>query len=234
MISHALKQFRYLLKSHLLWILVPIKGGPLKECRWSLFAGVRFLRGDYHALETEELIRLIRPGDIVYDIGAHIGYYSLIAARACGEQGGQVFAFEPLPVNLKTLRIHLNANQIKNVTILPYAVSCKSGTLNFDMAGGTGRGRLSAEGKMTINTIALDNLIFEQNYPPPNFIKIDVEGAEVFVLKGALKLLNLYSPKIFLATHGKEIRRECESLLREQGYELQPFRNSDIIAEKQY
>ncbi len=232
MISYALRQFRYFLKSHLLWVLAPIQDGPLKGHRWSVFTGVRFLRGDYHQIETEEIIRLIRPGDTVYDIGAHIGYYTLIAARACGDQGGQVFAFEPLPVNLKALRIHMNANQTNNITILPYAVSCESAKFNFDTTGGTGRGRLNAGGKMTVTTITLDNLVFEKKYAPPNVIKIDVEGAEVLVLNGALKVLNLYSPRIFLATHGKEIRRECETLLRQQGYELQPFRNSDIVAEK--
>lgn len=236
MISHALKQLRYFLKSHLLWVLVPIKDGPLKACRWSLFTGARFLRGDYHTHETEEVIRLIRNSDVVYDVGAHAGYYSLLAARTLGEHrpGGHVFAFEPLPVNLKSLRIHVEANRIPNISIVPYAVSCESGSMSFDMAGGTGRGHLSVAGKMRVNTISLDDWVFEHNHPPPNFIKIDVEGAELLVLKGALKLLKHYSPRIFLATHSKEIRSECETFLHEQGYRLQPFRNSDIIAVKPY
>lgn len=232
MISHALKQFRYFIKSHLLWVLLPIQSGPLKGFRWSLFTGIRFIRGDYHLTEAREMAKLVHAGDVVYDIGAHVGYYSLIFSQACGEQKGKVFAFEPLPVNLKSLRVHLNANKIKNVSILPYAASSEAGVLRFDTAGGTGRGRISHKGKVVINTITLDELVFEKDYPVPDFIKIDVEGAEVHVLKGASKLLDAYSPKIFLATHGDAIRLECEKLLRQNGYELQPFRNADIIAEK--
>lgn len=240
MASNSLKKFRYYLKSQLLWVRVPIKSGHLKGYWWSLFTGIRFLRGDYHLNETEEMIRLINPDDVVYDVGAHIGYYSLIASRKVAEHysadrriGGHVFAFEPLPVNLKALQFHVNANKIENITIVPYAVSSESGQSTFDIAaGGTGRGRLNSSGNIRVITITLDSWVFKQNNPPPNFIKIDVEGGEVDVLKGASELLKRYSPKIFLATHGEEIREECETFLRAQGYIVKPFRNSDIIAEK--
>ena len=228
MLSYLLKSLRYWIKSRLLWILVPIKAGPLKGYRWSVVTGVRFLRGTYHESETATLIGLINPGDVVYDIGAHVGYYTLVAAQAAGD--GRVIAFEPLELNRKTLRKHIEVNGIGNITVLPYAVSCTSGIEQFDLAGGTGRGQLSTGGKLAVEVKTIDELYSSGTIPPPNLIKMDIEGAEVSALKGAVRVIEACSPRIFLATHGAEIRRECEEFLRSHGYDLKNFRSSDIIA----
>jgi len=228
---HLAQLLRYGLKSKLLWILVPIQAGPLKGFRWSLPTGRRFLKGAYHEAETSALLNLIKPGDVVFDIGAHVGYYSLAAAQAVGG-GGKVFAFEPLPVNLKALHTHIKANGVDNVIVMPYAVSSETAISRFHSPGGTGRGRLSDNGGITVNAIFLDDLFLAGEIPPPNVVKMDIEGGELSALTGAAKVIEACSPRIFLATHGKEIRSQCEDFLRGKGYNIENFRNSSIIATK--
>ena len=146
--------------------------------------------------------------------------------------GGEVFAFEPLPVNLKALHTHIKANGVANVIVMPYAVSSETAISRFHSPGGTGRGRLSDNGGITVNAISLDDLFLAGEIPPPNVVKMDIEGGELSALTGAAKVIEACSPRIFLATHGKEIRSQCEDFLRGKGYNIENFRNSSIIATK--
>jgi FkbM family methyltransferase len=227
--GQTLRQFRYAIKSTLTWVHSPIRGGPLQGLRWCVFTGIRFVRGDYHLDEVDQLQSLIKPGDVVYDIGAHVGYYTVVAARKTGASG-RVIAFEPLPMNLKFLRQHIALNGIANISVLPLALSDGRGQTSFDLAGGSGRGRVSSEGSVPIEMACIDELCAAGQIPPPALIKMDIEGGELRALLGARKTLETYRPVIFLATHGATVRAQCEALLNELGYRLRDFRQSDIIA----
>lgn len=229
--SYRFKAFRYWLKARLLWLALPIRSGPLRGCRWSVFTGSRFVLGRYHEDETAEIQRLVRPGDVVYDIGAHVGYYTLVAARAAGP-AGHVHAFEPLPLNQRTLQGHLRMNRIDNVSLLTCAVSDAPGVLRFDPAGGTGRGRLSTRGTLEVPVVRIDDLVEQGLLRPPALIKMDIEGAEAAALRGALRTLREHAPVVFVATHGDAVRRECEQLLHSLGYRVREFRHADLIAER--
>ncbi|MGI9456425.1 MAG: FkbM family methyltransferase [Aeoliella sp.] len=228
----GVKGMRYWMKGMLSWVVVPVLSGPLKGCWFGLFTGSRFIRGTYGENEAATFQRLLKAGDVVLDIGAHVGYFTLLAARLVGSSG-KVFAFEPLPLNLAYLNRHVLANRLTNVEVLPVAVGRNAGQLSFDSAGGTGRGRLGDDGRtgeLQVEVVSLDDMHDQGRLPGPNLIKMDVEGVEVEALHGASRLLAQYRPNILLSVHGEAAKRESETFLRQLGYHLSYFKQSTIIA----
>jgi FkbM family methyltransferase len=227
-----MKKFRYWLKRVLYWIVVPILSGPLKGYRFGLFTGSRFIVGSYGGREVDVLTDLARPDDVVFDIGAHVGYMTLLASKSVGDNG-QVFAFEPLPLNLVYLRNHVKINRLANTRVLPCAVSRTAGWLSFDFGKGTGRGNLKANGAsraLKVKVVGLDEMVRGGELPPPNLIKMDIEGAEVEALKGAAWIFTSARPKLLLSTHGAAIKAECEALLTGWDYELSAMMAGAILA----
>ncbi len=194
-----------------------IREGPLKGARWSPASGVRFIRGDFKAEKSQAMDRLLKPGHVVYDVGAHVGYTTVLASRRVGS-GGHVVAFEPRGINLRFLRVHLKANGVENVRVVTSAVGRETGRASFDARRGSGTGRLSASGAATVPVLALDDLLAVEDLRPPDFIKVDVEGGEVGVLEGGMEFLRRHEPRLFLATHGPEVEARCLEILRELGY----------------
>lgn len=157
------------------------------------------VNGIYDPLTVELVNNEIKNGDIVLDIGANIGYYTLIFAKLTG-QGGKVFAFEPEPTNFSLLKKNVEINGYKNVEFIQKAVSDKIGNAKLYLCEynkgchtiyDPNDGRKSIE----IETISLDE--YFKNYTGKiDFIKIDIEGAEWLALKGMLNLLENYDLKI--------------------------------------
>lgn len=216
-----LRPLRYRVKSLLAGLRLPVRSGPLKGAWISVFSGMRFLRGDYDAEQVEQLLTELSPGDVFYDVGAHIGYYSLAVARRVGAEG-RVYAFEPLPLNLKLLRGHVTANRADNVEIVAAGVSETPGTARFDLGKGTGRGRLGEGGGLEVPLVSLDDLLARGALRPPTLIKMDVEGAELQALRGAQQLLKAYRPRIMLSVHSAQLKQDCSRLLLDAGYVLIP------------
>lgn len=170
------------------------------------------INGVYEKLGTQIVINEIKTGDVVIDIGAHIGYYTLIFAERVGEKGS-VFAFEPEPSNFYLLTKNVTANNYHNICLEQTAVSDADGECTlytFQTSSGANRIYQSTNKKyekskpVIVKTTNLDNYF---KYHPLkdriNFIKIDVEGAEYKVLKGMeniiktnnnLKLLMEFNP----------------------------------------
>lgn len=210
------KALRYWLKARLAWIRVPVQAGPLKG-RWiSVFSGMRFIRGNYDADGVSAFMATIPRGGVVFDVGAHVGYYAMAAAQAAGP-AGRVVAFEPLPLNLRYLRGHVHANGLTNIAVVDACVGERGGRAGFEYCGGTGRGRM-VEGGGCVATVSLDEEIEAGRLPVPDVIKMDVEGAEVSALKGAARTLRAKHPRILLSVHSAELKVECAGLLREYGY----------------
>lgn len=201
---------------------LPILSGPLRGQRWLVAAGRNGCwLGTYERENQRHLARLIQPGDVVFDVGAHAGFFTLLAAAAVGSDRGQVVAFEPLPRNLAYLREHLRLNGIQNVTVQAIALSEQAGTAPFiDNATGY-QGGLSERGQIQVQTETLDRLIAAGTVPIPNVLKMDVEGHEKFVLLGAQQLFQAHHPKLFLSVHGRTVLAQCRDLLTAWGYELE-------------
>lgn len=138
--------------------------------------------------ETDLLLGWLRPGMTFVDIGAHVGYYTLLGARRV-EPGGLVFAFEPSPRNYELLLANVWRNGLTNVVCFPWAVSNRSTFLDLYVnERNTGDNRLFGEGPGTrVRAVALDAL--PQIRPPIDVVKIDVQGAEEAVIAGMSGLL---------------------------------------------
>ena len=214
-----MKAWRYRLKGWFSGFRLPVGAGPLRGYWLSAFSGTRFIRGTYDREQVESFLAYLKPGDVVYDIGAHVGYYSLAAARKLAG-AGRVIAFEPLPLNLKLLRGHIASNRVANIEVIAACVADASGEAYFDAGRGTGRGRLSQAGGDAVPVVALDELVASGSIPPPNLIKMDVEGAELSALSGARRLLAQHRPVIMLSVHSAQLKQDCSKLLLELGYSL--------------
>ncbi len=188
---------------------------------WSLaVSGRGVTTGRYEAPRFNALAKLMRPGDVVWDIGAHYGYATLIAARIVGP-GGAVFAFEPSEANRWYLRHHLNWNREDAVQIVPAAVSDSDRTQNFGGKGSSVSLRLGGgEESVVVRSVAS---LLEEGVPAPSFLKIDVEGAEDDVLAGAMPAREAAGagstlPTILVAVHGEEHYRACRDQLMALDY----------------
>jgi FkbM family methyltransferase len=157
---------------------------------------------------------------VCWDVGANVGFYTLLFARLIGG-GAQVFAFEPLPCNLELLRRHVEMNRYQNVRVLSCALGDFDGETGFDPGPGpsTTMAHIAAEGPLRVCCSTADTLVAAGEVQAPDVIKIDVEGAEAHVLRGARRAME-HHPVIFLATHGERVHRECLDLLAASGYEV--------------
>ena len=136
-----------------------------------------------------------KAGDVFYDIGANVGFFSVIGARLVGP-AGLVYAFEPVPSNAEFVRSNAKSNGFKNVVVHEKAVSSTSGQGELTLAAYSGGAALSnvpkppdATSVLPVALIAIDDLVVGQGAPPPSVVKIDVEGAELDVLQGMRQVL---------------------------------------------
>lgn len=208
---------------------LPIFGGLLRG-RWWLPASrgkiLRILNGTYEREQTALFQRLLRPGATVLDVGANVGYYTLLASVLVGD-AGKVHAFEPEPKNAEFLRRHVRINARRNVTVEQAAVSDRAGTARFESGTGSGTGHLGDRGTLEVRTLRLDDYC-ARHALAPSAIKIDVEGAEMSVLHGARETLARHRPILFLSTHGPEVHRAALAFLRELGYRVEPILGGDV------
>ena len=208
---------------------VPLMMGPMRGYWWQLASGgkvLRLLLGSYERQQSALFQRLIKPGQQVLDIGASVGYYTLLAARLVGP-AGSVVAFEPHPKNLRHLRGHVRQNRLKQVSVQGLAISDRDGTARFGGGSGSGTSRLQAEGEFEVAVRRLDDLAVEHGLAPDH-LKIDVEGAELAVLRGGERTIRKHRPAIFLSTHGPQVHAACCKLLQSWGYELAPIVGGSI------
>ena len=147
--------------------------------------------GQFTPQETAAFQREVHEGGTVVDVGANIGYFTLLFARLVGPHG-RVFAFEPEPTNFDLLRMNVELNGYSNVTLIPKAVSGISGTARLYLAEHKGDGRIfdSHDGRESIpvDTVRLDDF-FHDFQGRIDLIKIDIQGAEPAALRGMTKLI---------------------------------------------
>lgn len=205
--------------------------------------------GTYEPALQMAIRTLIRPGWVVYDVGANIGYVSLLLARAVGESG-RVFAFEALPANLERLQRNLALNGMtQSVTVIPKAVTQAAGPVRFlvHTSGGMGKvagsaGRAEAyQAEIVVEGLSLDEFVYAHGNPPPQAVKMDIEGGEVLALPGMRRLLAEARPLLLLELHGPQAARLAWELLTQAGYEIDrmqrgfpPLRSPEALDWKAY
>jgi FkbM family methyltransferase len=200
---------------------LPILSGPLRGRRWLAGAApgpakglsTLFNRCEPGQLRAAEHLARLVPDGICFDIGAHSGLYTLLLAR----NSRLVYAFEPLPRNLAYLVRTLAVNGIANAHVIPWAVGGQTRLDGFQVGEHSSEGRVEAAGTMPAFTVTCDE--FSVRYRAvPTLLKIDVEGTELEVLKGAVGILRAGSPAILLSTHGDGPKHDCLHFLRNLGY----------------
>jgi len=215
--SFAGKALRFPLRLVPRNVVVPVLGGINRGMRWITGAGTTngCWLGTYEQDHVSALEKIIRPGMVAYDVGANAGYYTLALSRLVGK-AGRVYSFEPDARNAHLLRRHVELNQLQNVVFVQAAVSEGIGLVPF-----TGW-ELVDSSSYIVPSISLDSFIAEGN-PIPDFIKMDIEGAEAAALRGATNLLSKRQTTWIVATHTDELTRICKATLAEYGYRFTGF-----------
>lgn len=197
--------------------------------------GLDTLRGAGEPEVQDALRRHLRPGMTFYDLGANIGFFSLLAARLVGEQG-RVIAFEADPEIAARLREHVDRNKFRSVTVVEKAVWSEASKVFFervDPATSPDRGLghvadAASANTMEIEAVTLDD--FARTSPAPDFIKCDVEGAEVEVFRGAQRLMAEKRPGILCEIHSEENRRTLLDEFPRLGYTCKNCGDRHLLA----
>lgn len=159
---------------------------------WAVGARIA-LKRSYEPYVTAVLQEQIKPGMVVIDVGANIGYYTLLAARLVGPTG-MVVAFEPGPANTELIHRNLVLNQFTNVRILPVAVSDVPDMVGFGMDDSNGSITSGAQAQFQVPAVPLDQALARE--PRIDLIKIDIEGAEGRALRGMARILTQHRPLV--------------------------------------
>lgn len=200
-----------------------ISGGPAKGLVFpvKLPQDKQMWIGTWELDFAEALQRYVKPGWVCYDIGGYKGYYTGVMAL---KGAARVFVFEPMPANVEQIKKLIGLNPSLPIHLKEYAVSDKTGKAVFKLMPEETMGKLEHSSfqkddepvtSLTVECITLDELI-ASGTPEPDFIKIDVEGAEEFVLKGAKDLLHRKKPFLMIEVHSPAIGERCMQVLKEQ------------------
>jgi FkbM family methyltransferase len=151
----------------------------------------------------------LRPGMIVYDVGANVGFVTIIAAQLVGETG-RVCAFEPVSALADQALRNAELNHFRQVSVYRAALSDQDGTAPFELSANLTMGKLvereagqvAYQSGLWVKRNRLDTMIATESLPDPDLIKIDVEGGEAAVLDGAVEVLRCARPVLLIELHG--------------------------------
>jgi len=201
------------------WLPVEVHGIKIYiNMRCGAVAKSIIQKGTYEEGTTNLFIKSMRKGAVVIDVGAHCGYYSLIAAKLVGDEG-KVFAFEPHPANFKLLKRTISFNMCNNIIPINKAVGDTIGKTRLFLHT-SGQHSIVRKGKkhIQVEVVNLDRF-FQENKISPDVIKIDVEGAEILTLKGMDRTLkDSKNLKLFIERGHDE--QEIKSFLAERGFTI--------------
>lgn len=209
---------------------VKVAGGDLAgyTIRLDMQIDKDYWLGTYEPDLQAALHELIPAGAVVYDVGANIGYVSLLLAKAAGETG-KVFAFEALPSNVDQVRRNVELNGMESrITVVAKAVTQASGPVKFLVheSGGMGKAAGSAgrdetyQAEVIVEGVSLDEFCYGEGNLPPQVVKMDIEGGEVMALPGMKRMLAEARPLMLMELHGPESSRLAWETLTAAGYEI--------------
>ena len=221
-------------------IAYPVLSGPLKGSRFCLGSGAgegggaRIYFNLVEPGQTRAFVNMVEPGQVVFDIGANIGYYTILASKLVGVNGA-VFAFEPAIRNIVYLYRHVTLNKAENVTIVSAACSDSLSINWFSLGANCALGHLAESGFLqgerlgnvgVVPTVTVDEFVRHTGILP-DVMKIDVEGAELRVVHGARDTLIAGSPTVFLSVHSSDLRTSCLDFLKGLNYTFETLNGGD-------
>ncbi len=158
----------------------------------------------------------IKPGDYFFDIGANVGCFSLTASTCVGDTG-KVYAFEPVPKVFNRLNENIGLNGIKNISSIPKALFDKDTILKFYLASQENMGMSSIQehdnmsGEVVeLGAISLDSFIESNNITRVDFIKMDIEGAELKALQGMINTIRKHRPTFMVEISEDVLKEEVD------------------------
>lgn len=207
----------------------PVIMGPLKGIRLPKEVAIQnlgMLVGRYEPHVVRKIRSMAGSIRVAYDIGSHVGYMALVLCR-CG--AGRIYAFEPVSSNAFLIEDVVADNGLASkVVVIPKAVAHADGrerihtwqNSSMFFIGSAHDGQpLNPDDSFTVQSCTLDSFVFEDVEDPPDFIKLDVEGAEELVIQGALRTLGTYNPRMLIEMHGPRNALGCWSRLAPFQYE---------------
>jgi FkbM family methyltransferase len=184
-----------------------------------------YAEGVHETPLLESLESHLQRGDVLYDVGAHVGFISLVAARLVGSEG-RIYAFEADPENSKRILEHKRMNSLPQIEMLHTAVWSECTTLAFrrdsdSSSRNTGAvsgiaGDEKDPGVCVVEAVTLDH--FALDHRPPAVVKIDVEGAEEQVLEGAEGVFRVSQPILICEIHNARAAEGVSKWLAARGY----------------
>lgn len=171
---------------------------------------------------------------VFIDVGAHVGKYTISLGRKLKNKG-KIISFEPSPKVFKILKKNIKLNRLNNVIPFQIALGEKEKKSNFYIDENEGKDGLSSLIKKTkkrviVQVRKLDNVLKELKIRKVDLIKIDVEGAEAEVLKGAVKTLKKSHPKIIFEVWNEEYLKKCKRILKKFNYKIKKIDKENYLA----
>jgi FkbM family methyltransferase len=191
---------------------------------------------EVHEVKVKQWITSeLKDGMVFFDIGANVGYYTLLGARCVGSSG-KVVALEPNPIVAAILRRNTHINSMKNVEIVQGAASRACGNMRLGRAGSSSYSSgLYCENPVDwieVRGYSLDALASELQIPAVDLVKLDVEGAEVETIEGMTKILDVDRPKVLMELHshfGTVDAHPAVQKLKNAGYTIQSISENHVI-----
>lgn len=218
------------------WTIESGQGAGLK---FSDIRNPEYILGSSELPVQEAFARQVRPGDVIYDVGANLGFFSVMAAKLVGPTG-QVYSFEPVTENATTIQRNASLNGLSNLTPFELAVGSRAGNLELLLSDWNGGASLSptsvkpteAVARRSVRVVALDDFIAEQRLRPPSFVKIDVEGFELEVMQGMARTIAACQPTLLFEVDDGDRTvferrwRELDDYITGFGYRIVHLENS--------
>ncbi len=201
---------------------------------------IRYFPSNYEKENFAFLKSCCGEGATILDIGAHIGLFSVVAAKIAGEYG-KIFSFEPAPTTVPVLNQTIRINELGNmINPVNQAMGKEVGKITFYISEGEADNSNSLVAykqdrklngvEVEVNTI--DNFVMSKKLSKVNFIKIDVEGAEYDAICGGMQVLKKYKPNVILAIHPEPIKKKGDKL--EDIYDLLEQLRYNITCKGEY
>lgn len=168
-----------------------------------------YLDGIFESEVTNYFCDSIKPSMVVLDVGADMGYYTLLFAKRVGKDG-RVYSFEPIPWSRDRLIKNINLNDYENVIVSDYALYDENGTTKMIKPGNESRLSVSMnsddEGEFEVKLITFDDFFSKNKVEKVDVVKIDTEGSELNVLKGMENTLLKFRPIVMVEIHYTKIK----------------------------
>jgi FkbM family methyltransferase len=205
---------------------VTIAHGPARGLRFNA-AGTNpgYVLGTTEPDVQRTVAAFLQEGSVFYDLGAGVGFFTVLGARRVGPEG-HVVAFEPLTANVDALAHNVAMNGFTNVSVVRKAVGRSSGSGVLEVARFSVQGRLNpnelrpdSRGTVPVEVISVDQAVQETPLPPPTLVKLDIEGSELEAIDGMRRTMERFRPTVICELHWTN--RPFAALMSELGYDLE-------------